>query len=148
MKNMIIELGRVEHLLNCIFNQKYLHEVPEKEREKYEKDVVNKLYDETYKIVNSKKYEQIAQLCHIVNTAYCKSIGEDNYGSWYNTPQEIRDSILKGVELHMRKETTPEESHKNWVDRKIKDGWVYGPVKDFKKKTHPCLVDYNDLPQE
>lgn len=31
---------------------------------------------------------------------------------------------------------------------KIKDGWVYGDVKDPELKTHPCLVPYNELPVE
>ena len=31
---------------------------------------------------------------------------------------------------------------------KVRDGWVYGEVKDGVKKTHPCLVPYNQLSVE
>ena len=38
-------------------------------------------------------------------------------------------------------------SHMNWCDHKIADGWSYGPIKDPEGKTHPCLVDYDQLPE-
>jgi len=43
---------------------------------------------------------------------------------------------------------SPEENHNNWSRNKLEDGWRYGKVKDLKKKTHPCLVPYRDLPFE
>lgn len=42
----------------------------------------------------------------------------------------------------------PEDQHKSWCDAKISDGWKYGDVKDAEAKTHPCLVDYSELPAE
>jgi hypothetical protein len=26
-------------------------------------------------------------------------------------------------------------------------GWRYGPIKDPKKKDHPCFLPYNELPE-
>lgn len=55
----------------------------------------------------------------------------------------------QGVELP--KELLPliEEMAKNvhevWAQNRIKDGWRYGPVRDDVKKTHPCLIPYEDL---
>jgi hypothetical protein len=43
---------------------------------------------------------------------------------------------------------SPKESHDNWMNAKIKDGWIYGEVKDVDKKTHPCLIPYEKLPYE
>ena len=40
----------------------------------------------------------------------------------------------------------PKENHNNWMKNKLKDGWIYGEKKDLQKKTHPCLVPYNELP--
>jgi hypothetical protein len=34
----------------------------------------------------------------------------------------------------------------NVIIDNIKDGWVYGEVKDAEKKTHPCLVPFDQLP--
>lgn len=30
---------------------------------------------------------------------------------------------------------------------RIKEGWTYGEVKDTEKKTTPCLVPYDELPE-
>ena len=31
---------------------------------------------------------------------------------------------------------------------KLNNGWVYGDEKNADKKEHPCMVLYNDLPEE
>ena len=33
------------------------------------------------------------------------------------------------------------------MQEKINDGWVYGEVKDAEKKTHPCIVPFEELPE-
>jgi hypothetical protein len=54
-----------------------------------------------------------------------------------------------------RFEFTPEElkflsqmEHRRWMEEKLKGGWQYGPIKDPVKKTHPCLVPWEDLPED
>lgn len=37
--------------------------------------------------------------------------------------------------------------HEVWSQNRINDGWTYGPVRDDDRKTHPCLVPYEDLPE-
>lgn len=37
--------------------------------------------------------------------------------------------------------------HEVWAMNRINDGWTYGPVRDDKLKTHPCLVPYEELPE-
>lgn len=39
-----------------------------------------------------------------------------------------------------------EAPHESWMKQKLDDGWVYGTVKDADAKTHPCLVDFGELP--
>ncbi len=39
-------------------------------------------------------------------------------------------------------------SHANWIEYKLDDGWVYGEEKDPVKKTHPCMVPYDELPHD
>lgn len=55
-----------------------------------------------------------------------------------------------GVELPKEMNSLVEKMAKNvhevWAESRIKEGWVYGPSRDDKKKTHPCLVAYEDLP--
>ena len=37
--------------------------------------------------------------------------------------------------------------HDVWAVGRIKEGWTYGEVKDTEKKTTPCLVPYDELPE-
>lgn len=91
---------------------------------------------------------EIAKVCHEVNRAYCRSIGDDSQLSWEDAPQWQKDSAINGVSFHMENETTPEQSHENWMKEKLENGWKYGDVKDSEKKEHPCIVPYNQLPVE
>lgn len=65
---------------------------------------------------------------------------------WNSIPHEMRKSVIAGVHGVLAGDT-PEESHERWVLGKLEDGWVYGEVKDADKKTHPCLVSYDKLPE-
>jgi hypothetical protein len=44
-------------------------------------------------------------------------------------------------------EKLTENAHEVWAKKRIKAGWTYGPQRDDKNKTHPCLVPYNELPE-
>ena len=44
--------------------------------------------------------------------------------------------------------SAPSASHESWLVEKRAAGWKYGPVKDAEAWTHPCVVPYDDLPQE
>lgn len=93
--------------------------------------------------------ESIATIAHEANRAYCQTIGDDSQPPWGDAPQWQRDSAIQGVRFHMANpDAGPEGSHKSWMDQKIADGWVYGEVKDAEAKTHPCMVDYHNLPDE
>jgi len=94
--------------------------------------------------------EQIANVCHQVNKAFCASIGDLSQPEWELAPEWQRNSAINGVKAHLDSGLTmlPEDSHKSWMEEKVRDGWVYGPVKDAVKKEHPCMMPYHDLPVE
>ncbi len=93
--------------------------------------------------------EEIALVCHEVNRAYCKSLGDDSQCGWIIAGDEQRRSCINGVRFHIgNPDVGPEESHENWLKEKREHGWVYGEVKDEDKKTHPCCVPYSELPKE
>lgn len=93
--------------------------------------------------------EFIASLCHEANRLYCESIGDTSQVTWTSAPQWQRDSAVKGVEFRRNNPQAPVSAqHDSWMADKIADGWVYGDVKDAEKKTHPCLVSYDALPEE
>ena len=37
--------------------------------------------------------------------------------------------------------------HEVWAQNRMNEGWTYGPERDDSKKTHPCLVPYEELPE-
>lgn len=92
--------------------------------------------------------EHIACVAHEVNAAYCRALGDDSQAPWNEAPEWQKESALDGVRFHLESESTPEESHANWLRGKEADGWSYGPVKDPEKKEHPCFLPYEDLPTE
>lgn len=90
----------------------------------------------------------IAMICHGINAAYCRSLGDDSQVIWDEAPQWQRDSVLAGVEMHLKNpDATPEDSHNSWLKQKELEGWKYGEVKDVEKKEHPCFLPYSELPQ-
>jgi len=93
--------------------------------------------------------EQIARVCHEANKAYCESIGDTSQRCWDDAEQWQRDSAISGVEFALANPNAPASTqHDAWCAGKLAAGWVYGGVKDTDKKTHPCLVKYEDLPLE
>jgi len=88
-----------------------------------------------------------ARAAHEANRVLCEALGQSHYGSWEECPQEIRDSVLSGVE-EVRKHPgrTPRESHQAWADWKRAQGWKAGPEKSVERKEHPNLVPFEELP--
>ncbi len=55
------------------------------------------------------------------------------------------DGVTLPEELTPVLERLAENTHEIWAKARMDAGWVYGPVRDDAKKTHPCLVPYGDL---
>ena len=92
---------------------------------------------------------KIAELCHMVNKAYCVSIGDTSQVNWDSAPDWQKQSAINGVKFHVENDnTTPADSHISWLKEKEEAGWKYGEKKNMEKKEHPCFVFYDDLPQE
>ncbi|UKH48585.1 hypothetical protein [Vibrio phage vB_ValP_FGH] len=93
--------------------------------------------------------EQIAKVAHEINAAFCLAYGDTSQPSWENAPDWQRESAINGVKFHIQNpDASPSASHDNWLKEKVADGWVYGEVKDPEAKTHPCCVEYDELPPE
>ena len=91
------------------------------------------------------KEEFVARLRHL--GWCCYQIAADQE---YNTTpyKDQYDSLLQGTRFGLKNiGMTPEENHENWMRCKTEQGWVYGEVKDFEKKTHPDLVPFDELPK-
>lgn len=64
------------------------------------------------------------------------------------TPTPINTSDIElSSELKQLTEQMARNVHDIWALGRIKDGWTYGPERNDALKTHPCLVDYDELPE-
>ena len=55
---------------------------------------------------------------------YCVTLPEEM--------SELSEAIAKNV-------------HEVWAQNRLNEGWTYGEQRDDVKKTHPCLVPYEEL---
>ncbi|MCM1152660.1 MAG: RyR domain-containing protein [Muribaculum sp.] len=62
------------------------------------------------------------------------------------TPEDTRNVKLP-AELLPLVEKMAKNVHEVWARNRMAEGWTYGPVRDDALKTHPCLVPYEDLPE-
>jgi hypothetical protein len=93
--------------------------------------------------------DKVAVMTHEANRLWCVLHGDTSQPSYVDAPDWQKESAHEGVSKIASGEiTTPEESHQSWSEKKIADGWQYGPVKDPEAKEHPCLVPYHELPPE
>ena len=59
-------------------------------------------------------------------------------------PQDTTDIVLS-EEITQLTEIIAKNTHENWAENKIAEGWKYGEKLDNSKKTHPCITEYENL---
>jgi len=65
------------------------------------------------------------------------------------TPQPVDTSkIILPKELAPLAEQMAKNVHEIWSQTRIAQGWTYGPERNDAEKKHPCLVPYEQLPEE
>lgn len=88
----------------------------------------------------------IARVCHEANRAWCIANGDMSQVDWEDAPEWQKQSTLESVRFRLENPDAPiSAQHDQWMESKLKDGWVYGPIKHAGEKTHPCLVPFEDL---
>jgi hypothetical protein len=93
-----------------------------------------------------RKIEVLAKIAHEANKAYCETQGDTSQASWDDIDEEHKDSARDGVRRILNDpNTTPQDSHQNWMDCKKSQGWTYGETKCQDKKTHPSMKPYVEL---
>ena len=64
-------------------------------------------------------------------------------------PKPINTSgIQLPEELTPLLEAMAKNVHEIWAQERVSQGWTYGEKRDDAQKHHPCLVAYEDLPEE
>ena len=65
------------------------------------------------------------------------------------TPHPIDMSDVKlPADLEMRIEEIARNVHEVWAQSRLDQGWTLGDKRDDALKTHPCLVPYEELPEQ
>ena len=64
-------------------------------------------------------------------------------------PNPIDTSDVKlPKELEPLIEKMSKNVHDVWAETRISQGWTYGKERNDEKKTHPCLIPYEELPDD
>ena len=98
--------------------------------------------------LSAAEVEACARAAHETNRAFNSLMGDTSYKSWEQSPEWVRVSARTSIIGIAEHDMSPQQLHASWVSEKRAQGWVIGPDKDFDKKTHPCLIPYDELPEE
>ena len=91
---------------------------------------------------------QIALVCHQANKAWCEANLDNSQKDWHDAENWQQQSAINGVEFRLKNPNAGHDAqHNAWLEEKVKDGWVYGEVKDAEVKMHPCIVSFEELPE-
>ena len=98
--------------------------------------------------------EQIAQVVHEANQAYCKATKQAPgfiTGGWDEQSEQNKKNLRSAVDatradVFSGETVGPATQHGRWLEVKEADGWTLGPEKDEEKKEHPCMVPFDELP--
>ena len=64
-------------------------------------------------------------------------------------PQPVdTDDVVLGKDLEELVEQMAKNVHEVWAQTRMEQGWTYSEQRDDAKKQHPCLVAYEELPEE
>lgn len=95
-------------------------------------------------LVERKTSQFLTQLAETVDTTIPTNTTTNGY-----VPQPIDTSDIQlPEELEALVEKMAKNVHEVWAETRIKQGWTYGPERDDKLKKHPCLIPYEELPEE
>ena len=60
-------------------------------------------------------------------------------------PHPLDTSKIELDELGPLLEKLARNAHEMWAQKRLADGWTYGPRRDDAKKKHPSLIPYDQL---
>lgn len=66
----------------------------------------------------------------------------------YNPKPVDTSQVELSDELLQLAERMAENVHDVWAATRIAQGWTYGPERHDAEKKHPCLIPYDELPEE
>ena len=93
--------------------------------------------------------ETIAEFVHETLSNWARLRGMPEYPSWADAEDWMRASTIESVEHVLSNPgAAPGAQHVQWMEQKVRDGYVWGEKKDTDAKTHPMLVPFSELPED
>lgn len=90
--------------------------------------------------------EACARAAHEVNRVFCAALGDTSQTFWGEAEGWQKDAARKGTIRVLEGNTSVGDTHQEWMNDKLRDGWKFGPLKNPSKKEHPMLIPFNQLP--
>ena len=72
---------------------------------------------------------------------------KENKQDYIPEPMDL-SSVDLPESLIQLSERIAENVHEVWAKARMDEGWTYGEKRDDIHKKHPCLVPYDELPEE
>lgn len=96
--------------------------------------------------IREESIAKLASIVHEANKAYCAAMNDPSQKDWDDASDGIQQSAIDGVKaIIANPNMTAADIHDNWMKFKAKNGWTYGTTKDEAQKTHPQMVEYDQL---
>lgn len=101
------------------------------------------------KPLNDFDIDTICAVVHEAMRAYAKQVKGEHMPAWSRAPSWMKVATRNSVEAVISNPNqTPGTQHALWLEAKRKDGWKYGDTKDARRKTHPLLIPFEQLPSD
>lgn len=68
--------------------------------------------------------------------------------------EKYKPNPIDTSDIQLPEELTPlleamaKNVHEIWAQERINQGWTFGEQRDDSKRHHPCLIAYEELPEE
>lgn len=66
----------------------------------------------------------------------------------YTPKPEDTSKIELSAEVLALAEQLAKNTHEVWAASRIREGWTLGPRRSDERREHPCLIPYEELPEE
>ena len=111
-----------------------------------EEDVIIDDHENTYFFYEDEIIELILTVVHNAN-AVLKKINGEKHEELADMESARRAGMKAAIKNALITDTTPEQSHINWLAAQEALGYKYGVSIDRINLLHPCMVPYDQLPE-
>ena len=133
---MDVLFGEKREELARIIHNSFLEDLKKSKEKRPKNDPAIQPWDtlaEHYKESNRQQADNIPRYLHAIGYGFSPVVGRE--------PVKVK---LSSDEI----ERMAKMEHDRWVSEKLAAGWKYGRKRDIERKTHPCICDWDKLPQK